>query len=107
MKEYRVAELMPSEKGYLSRAQHARTVRAALEEYARLWDMLDSRLGSSNEATGFYVEEFKERRSSGELEEPEGADVRRVELMEASFLYKRLYPPEIARILFNQTVFKR
>lgn len=100
-------ELTPTEKAYLDNAREARTVLRALEHYAGLWESLDARMGGGNEATISYVKEFQARESSGELEQPDNpADVKRVDLMEASFLYKQLYPPDVAGILSFQTIFR-
>jgi len=90
----------------LTRARSAVTVLRALEEYARFWETLDARLGQGNEVTQSYVKEFQNRETY-ELEEPSNsADKRRVELMKSSFLFPRIFPPEVARALSYDTIFR-
>ncbi len=100
----REGELTIQERGYLAEARRATKVRYALEAYARLWGELDARLGKGNEATASYISEFKSRRER-ELSEPDNpADAQRVELMEVSFLFPRIFPEEVSRALFHYSV---
>lgn len=96
--------LESSERYHLDLARGVTTVKRGLEEYSQLWDSLDRRLGDGNEITQAYVKEFMSRDDGVHLQD-DPYDRERVELMKASFLYKRLWPPDLARALTFSTIF--
>lgn len=102
-------ELTEEEKYFLNRARQTSTAHLALEHYARLFDSLDARLGKGNEPARFFADEYIKR--TGYRPEEGGIvqdsrDRERIELMEASFLWQRLYPPEVGKALTFHTLQK-
>ncbi|MCX6819275.1 MAG: hypothetical protein NT129_04740 [Candidatus Aenigmarchaeota archaeon] len=94
------------ETSYLVAARSDNNVIRALEEYSRHWDRLDENFGKGNAATKSSVREYQERVSKGELKQPDNdQDRKRLEIMEASLLYRRIYPDDVASVLIGMTLF--
>ena len=98
-----LADLTSGETGYLERARRTTTAIHALEEYSRLWDLTDERLGKGNETTDCLVREYQTRKDLMQPDNPE--DKKRLELMEASFMFSRVYPADVANALKGLTLF--
>lgn len=99
-------QLTESERGYLDSARRQTQVRYALEEYSRLWDAVDARLGDGNDTTKLLVREYRDRESREEIKRPDNPeDARRVSLMEASYLMPRILPKDVASALLFSSIF--
>lgn len=96
-----------TETEYLVSARSATTAIRALEYYSQHWDCLDKMFGEGNEATKASVREYQDRVSKGKLTLPDNdSDRRALEIKEASFLYDRVWPANVANILKGQTFSK-
>ncbi len=97
------AELTPDEKRHLENARTHKggSERYALEEFGKLWDSLDGRLGEDNPVTKGFVREYE---ATSYQSPRDYAEDRRTQVLRTAFVMPRTGVPfdvRMALLVYN------